>query len=296
MQSLKLVAGITFCLLLGGLFLWAGSDSGLLLGPLPLFMVCGVSGFILHWLVFIPSFIYQTDRYFDLTGALSFLLTVMLVLLNLPAYDTRTLLLAAMVCAWALRLGSFLFLRVRRQGKDSRFDTIKTRPLRFLFSWTLGGLWVLVTIAPALAAMTTLFQQPLSGLSYVAIALWLLGFGLETVADRQKTAFRNDADNRDKFIRQGLWAWSRHPNYLGEIILWLGTALLALPVLAGWQLLTLSSPLLVIILLTRVSGIPLLERSAENRWGKDPDYQAYCARTPILLPRLIRKQQQRSTQ
>ena len=284
-QSLKPLIGILVCLLLGSLFLAAGSAGGVLLGGMPLFALCGAIGFALHWLVFIPSFARQTEHWFDLTGALSFILTVVVALLAVPRIDLRTVLLALMVGVWALRLGSFLFLRIRKAGADRRFDSIKPHFWRFLFSWTLGGLWVLITIAPALAAMTTLFQQPFGASGILGIGLWLAGFSLEVVADRQKTVFRANPDNQGRFISSGVWAWSRHPNYFGEILLWMGVALVALPVLAGWQLITLRSPLFVILLLTRVSGIPLLERKAEAQWGDDPQYQAYRDSTPVLVPR-----------
>ncbi|MFM1897050.1 MAG: hypothetical protein RLZZ385_2124 [Pseudomonadota bacterium] len=284
MHRLKPLLGILFCLLLGAVFLVAGSDGGVMLGGLPLFALCGVIGFVLHWLAFIPSFARQTEQFFDLTGALSFLVTVAVALLCVPRIDIRTALLAVMVSVWALRLGSFLFLRIRKAGADRRFDHIKPYFWRFLFSWTLGGLWVLVTLAPALAAMTTLFQQTMDVGSYVGIGLWLTGFIVEVVADQQKTRFRQRPENQGRFISSGLWAWSRHPNYFGEILLWLGVALVALPVLAGWQLLTLLSPLLVIVLLTRVSGIPLLEKKADAQWGNEEAYQAYKQNTPVLIP------------
>ena len=287
MQNLRPLLGIICCLAIAALFLAAGGDSGLRLGSVSLFLVSGSIGILLHWLVFIPSFIYQTEKFFDLTGAVSFIATMLIALVNLPAFDTRTLLLAGMVSLWALRLGSLLFLRIQRVGFDRRFADIKPRFWRFGLTWTLGGLWVLVTVAPALAAITTLFQVPLGALGYFAVALWGAGFAIEVVADQQKNRFRRDPANADRFIRSGLWSRSRHPNYFGEILLWFGIALLALPVLAGWQLLTLLSPLFVILLLTRVSGIPLLEKKAEQNWGTDPDYIAYRNSTPTLVPRLF---------
>jgi steroid 5-alpha reductase family enzyme len=105
------------------------------------------------------------------------------------------------------------------------------------------------------------------------------------VSDAQKNRFRADPANRGKFIQTGLWAWSRHPNYFGEIVLWIGVAIIALPVLRGWQYLTLISPVFVTLLLTRVSGVPMLERRADEKWGGQEDYEAYKARTPVLIPR-----------
>ena len=274
-SNLTVVAGILLCLIIGAVIAIAGSDDGLIVGNIPLFALCAMVGFVLHWLVFVPSYFAQTEHYFDLTGSLSFIGAILLAnwsaLATLGTSSLRANILSFMVLAWALRLGMFLFLRVKRSGEDRRFREIKTRFLRFLFTWTLGGLWVLLTAAAALAAIT-------SG------ALWFAGFLLESIADRQKSAFKAKEENKDSFINTGLWAISRHPNYFGEICLWLGVAIVAAPVLQGWQILTLISPLFVIFLLCRVSGIPLLEARAQERWGEDPDYQRYVKTTPVLIP------------
>lgn len=281
--------GIAICMIIAGLVGLAGSDGGLQAGPLPLFVVCGMVGFVLHWLIFVPSFIGQTEHYFDLTGSLSFIATVLLanwLAGTTTGNDPRALLLSGMVLIWAVRLGSFLFLRVKRTGQDRRFNEMKTRFWRFLFTWTLGGLWVLMTLAAALAAITSGRVVALDWLAWAGFALWLAGFALEVVADRQKSAFRRDPANAERFIRSGVWAWSRHPNYLGEMVLWVGVALVAAPVLQGWQYLTLLSPVFVILLIARISGIPLLEARAEEKWAQDADYIAYKKTTAVLIPGL----------
>ena len=190
---------------------------------------------------------------------------------------------------WAVRLGSFLFVRVKRDGKDNRFTVMKTKFWWFLFTWTIGGLWVFITMAAGLAAMTSAKAVPLGWYALIGIVLWLEGFIFEVVADHQKTRFRSKKENRDKFINEGLWSLSRHPNYYGEITLWLGIALIAFPVLQGWQLLTLISPIFVYILLTRISGITMLERRADKKWGDDPEYQLYKETTSSLIPIAKRK-------
>lgn len=288
MSVIKSLTGIVLILLISGLIALAGSQGSVSSNGLPLFALCAAIGFTLHWLAFVPSFLLQTEHYFDLTGGLSYLATVAVALgLNSQLSD-RALLLGLLVSIWALRLGGFLFLRVRRTGGDRRFDTIKSDFWRFLFSWTLGGAWVFITLAAALAAMTSLSFQPLGLTTLVGVLLWLTGFSLEVVADSQKTRFRRDPANRERFISSGLWSRSRHPNYFGEIVLWLGIALISLPALHGWQLVTLISPLFVILLLTRVSGIPILEEDAQQRWGEDPAWQRYVAETPVLIPRFLR--------
>lgn len=283
---LKPLIGITVILLISAGIALAGSQSSVSVGPYPLFALCAAVGFLLHWAIFIPSFLFQTEHYFDLTGGVSYLCTVGLALIAYPGMDARGTLLCFMVAIWSARLGTFLFLRVKRAGQDRRFNEIKKKFFRFAFTWTLGGGWVFITIAAALAAITSEQQQSLGILAYLGTLVWLVGFGIEVVADQQKTNFRKDPANAEQFITTGLWSKSRHPNYFGEIVLWFGVALIALPALSGWQLVTLISPLFVTFLLIKVSGVRMLEEGAQKRWGGDPIYQQYVASTPVLVPKL----------
>ncbi len=286
MTIIKPIFAILVVLAISALVALAGAQNSVLIGTLPLFVLCAAVGFILHWLVFVPSVIFQTEHYFDLTGSISYIATVALVVILHPQLDIRALVLVIMVATWAIRLGSFLFMRVKRDGRDRRFDEIKTKFWRFLFTWTLGGAWVFITMAASLAAMTTASPQPLDITFYCGLILWIAGFTIEVTADTQKTRFRAKPENKDKFITSGVWSRSRHPNYFGEIVLWIGVAVIAMPILQGWQWVTLISPIFVILLLTRVSGVNLLEKSAQERWGSDPAYKEYVANTPVLIPRL----------
>jgi steroid 5-alpha reductase family enzyme len=262
----------------------AGSQGSIEANGLPLFLICASVGFILHWIIFVPSFIAQTEHYFDLTGSISYVSTITVAYLFHPNMDARSLVVCALIAIWAIRLGSFLFLRVKKDGKDRRFDEIKTKFFRYLFTWTLGGAWVFITMAAGLAVITSSNQVALDGFFYAGVALWVLGFGIEVIADRQKAKFRRISGNKGKFITEGLWSISRHPNYFGEIVLWLGIAVVALPTLVGWQYVTLISPIFVAFLLIKVSGVKLLEISGMERWGDDPAYINYVASTPSLVP------------
>ena len=141
-----------------------------------------------------------------------------------------------------------------------------------------------ITMAAALASITSMTQRPLDIWVGIGLLLWLVGFSIEVMADRQKTKFRSEADNAEKFITTGLWRYSRHPNYFGEIVLWLGIAIIAFPTLVGWQYAALISPIFVTFLLVKVSGVKLLEESGQKRWGSDPTYQTYVANTSVLFP------------
>jgi steroid 5-alpha reductase family enzyme len=272
-------------ILLGAGMAWAGSQGGAALGSVPLFALCVGLIFTIQWLAFIPAYLLQTEKFFDLTGSLTYTLITLLALGLAPVRDARAFLLAGMVIVWALRLGIFLFRRVKRAGKDARFDEIKPSFLRFLNVWNIQGLWVTLTLAAALAAITATKRVPLDGFALAGVIIWLLGFAIEVIADAQKSRFKADPANAGKFIRSGLWAHSRHPNYFGEILLWFGVALVALPTLEGWRWVTLISPFFVAFLLLRVSGVPLLEKRADEKWGGQPEYETYKKNTPSLIPR-----------
>ena len=262
----------------------AGGTHGARIGPISVFLLCGILAFGINWLAFIPANAAKTEHFYDLTGSLTYVSITAAALILTPNLDIRAMLVGAMVMIWSIRLGTFLFMRISKDGKDDRFDEIKTNPLRFLFAWTMQGLWALFTAACALAIITSEMRLPLGALGILGLVLWVIGFTVEVTADAQKRAFRKDTSNKGRFITSGLWAWSRHPNYFGEILLWTGIAVMALPILQGWQWVTLISPIFVFLLLTRLSGIPMLQKKAEERWGDDPEYRDYVEKTSLLLP------------
>ncbi len=284
-SSTQAFVGIVIGVSVGAAMSWAGSDGGDRLGSVPVFALCGFLAFAINWLAFIPSAIAQTEHYYDLVGGITYITVTIVAVLLSTELDLRAAIVAGMVLAWSLRLATFLFRRISRAGKDSRFDTIKTRPVSFLMAWTIQGLWVLLTAAAALAVITGGNREPLGVIGYLGIAIWLAGFVIEVVADRQKSNFKADPANKGRFINVGLWAWSRHPNYFGEIVIWIGMAVIALPVLQGWQWAALISPVFVIFLLTKVSGVPMLEQKADERWGGQDDYEEYKRLTPVLVPK-----------
>ena len=281
----QIFTGIVFTIAIGALVSWAGSDGGDRFGTLPVFAVCGVLAFLVNWAVFVPSAIGKTEHYYDLTGGITYITVIAVAVWLSQPLDLRSAIVAGMVLVWSIRLASFLFLRISRAGKDSRFDTMKHRPLRFFLAWTLQGLWVLLTAACALAVITGGNREPLGIVGYAGIGVWTIGMLIEITADRQKSAFRANPANKGRFINSGLWAWSRHPNYFGEIVLWTGMAIIAIPVLEGWQWATLISPLFVFLLLTKVSGVPLLEAAADERWGGQEEYEEYKRTTSVLVIR-----------
>ena len=272
-------------LVIGAGLAFAGSQGSVRVGNFPLYALCIALAFGINWLVFIHAYANRTEKFFDLTGGITYLMVTVVAVVLSGSADFRSLIIALLVVVWALRLSTFLFRRIQADGHDGRFDQLKQSFPRFLMTWTLQGLWVSFSIAAGLAAITSEIKADIGLIGALGILLWLIGFGIEATADNQKKQFRADPNNKGKFIATGLWAWSRHPNYFGEIMLWLGIALIALPVLRGWQYVTLISPIFVYLLLTRISGVPLLEARADEKWGGQDDYEAYKAKTPVLMLR-----------
>jgi len=151
--------------------------------------------------------------------------------------------------------------------------------------WTIQGLWVFLTALPVFCLNSTKEDADFpSWCDYLGMVCFGLGFACEVIADNQKTAFAADPENEGKFISTGLWKFSRHPNYFGEIMLWVGIFFVCSSVFSGFQWVAVESPAFVAFLLMKVSGIPLLEARADEKWGEDQAYQAYKATTPELVP------------
>lgn len=252
-----------------------------------IYFLAGVIAFVINWMVFIPSFIAQTEKYYDLTGSFTYLsVLVSTFILGNISDNPRAILVAALVGIWTIRLGSFLYSRISKDGgRDGRFDDIKPDFFRFLTAWSIQALWVFLTLCAGLAVLTSTKTVPLDIYAITGLVVWLVGFGIEVTADQQKSKFKANPNNKGKFISTGLWAYSRHPNYFGEIVLWTGIFIIAIPVLQGWQWVTIISPIFVYLLLNYVSGINLLEKIADDRWGGQAEYETYKANTSVLVLR-----------
>ena len=264
------------------------NPSGATINGWPAAPTLALGAFVIQWLAFIPARLLQTERFYDLTGSATYIAITLGAITAASDPIGAHWLIALMIFIWAGRLGRFLFRRIHAAGGDQRFDHIKVSSSRFFVAWTLQGTWVVMTSCAAVAAILSPEQPPLGFVYILGALMWVTGFVIEVIADRQKSRFRQDPANVGQFICTGLWARSRHPNYFGEILLWSGITMMAVPYLSGSQWVVVVSPLFVYALLTRISGIPTLAKRGQQLWGEDPAYQAYLSNTPRLFPRLFR--------
>ena len=258
-----------------------------LLTGLALIQQAVLIAFVIQWILFVPAFIFQTEKFYDLTGSATYIFIVSFV--SIQSYSTininiGSILLASFIILWATRLGSFLFTRIQKNGEDKRFKSIKPSPTRFFMTWTLQGMWVSLCSMCALTAIASKNGVIQNGFFYFGMLVFIFGFVIEIIADWQKSTFRKNPENKDQFICHGLWYYSRHPNYFGEIILWLGISIMSFSSLSSWQLFTLISPLFTYILLVYISGVRILEISGMEKWGHSENYQEYIRTTSSLFP------------
>jgi steroid 5-alpha reductase family enzyme len=271
----------------------------------PIFKTC----FLIQSCFYLVSAPFKTEKLFDISGSLTFIACLLQSFLSsttltttsfskvLSLQSNRSILATLCVFLWTLRLGCYLLFRVVKHGKDSRFDQVKNKPFRFYGYWCMQAIWVFITGFPVYFINLHPKEQlsELGWMDYIGLSLWVLGFLIESLADLQKITWQESIgpDGRRKaFMHTGLWAYCRHPNYLGEILLWFGLWLLTSSAFRHTEkaflmsFLFFLSPLFVTFLLLNVSGIPLLEKSSDKHFGHLKSYQAYKKRVPVLIPRL----------
>ncbi len=259
---------------------------------LSLIMVAMFISFAIHWILFVPSFIFQTEKFYDLTGSLTYITVLSFVVFIKKTtvhemLDLRSLLIYGCIMIWTVRLGGFLFWRVLKDGHDKRFKTILPSFTQLFMTWTLSAAWVFIQSLSALVALTVISTVEMGLVGWLGLGLWIFGFGFEVLADHQKTKFKADPANDGKFITGGLWDVSRHPNYFGEIVLWLGISVMAVPVMSGLQYVSLVSPVFGFLLIYYVSGVRMLEARSDKKWANNPEYQEYKRNTPVFFPKLF---------
>ena len=288
-KNIKDYISVIIAFFIGALIAIGGSQNGAQYHGYPILFICLMISFVLHWIAFIPAYLARTEKFYDIAGTVAYLSVLatasyLTMISSNNNLQLRSIIAIILVLIWALRLGLFLFVRVLKAGEDRRFREVKQNFSKFLVWWSVSALWVFLTAANALTMIINNVSFTDDFYFYFGLSLWLIGFSFEAIADEQKRRFKSDKKNKDAFISTGLWGLSRHPNYFGEILLWVGMAVIALPTLIGWQYVTLISPMFIYFLLTRVSGVNLLEDRANQKWGGTEEYESYVKKTPVLIP------------
>lgn len=236
-------------------------------------------------IMFIPAFKLKTDKFTDISYSLSFIILI-LTALYLNPFSMPNLIVALMIATWALRLGIFLFIRIGKMKKDKRFDGLRESFARFLKFWVLQGVAVWVILVPALFFINSESKI----IFWIGFIIWFTGFTIETISDYQKYRFKQDKKNKGRFINIGLWKYSRHPNYFGEMLCWIGVYITVFLSLSRVEkVIGIVSPLFITVLLLFVTGLPLLEKYADNKWRHIDEYKEYKRNTSILIPWIPRK-------
>ena len=246
--------------------------------------------FVVQWVAYVPAYALKTEKFYDLTGSLTYLSIFIYCLIATQSIEHvkfSNIIVAGAIMIWAIRLGSFLFMRIARDGKDKRFNLIKTSFSRFFMTWTLQGMWVFICSSSALVAITSPTGVIVNNVFILGFLLFFTGFVIEVIADNQKSKFRSIKENRDSFINEGLWSRSRHPNYFGEIILWLGITVMSISSFSGINYLAIFSPIFTYLLLNYISGVRILEARGNEKWGHLDEYNNYKENTPKLIPKIF---------
>jgi steroid 5-alpha reductase family enzyme len=218
------------------------------------------------------------------------LLTIVYALLSDDGYSGRQTLVCVLVAIWGLRLGGYILSRNAGHGEDYRYQKMREnagpafwwRSLLTVFG--LQGVLLWIIAAPLLVAVHSDEPDDLTITDYAGAAVWLLGISFEAIGDFQLARFKANPDNKGKVMDRGLWRYTRHPNYFGDATLWWGYFIIA----AGtpWGFATVYAPALMTFMLTRVSGVVMLERTIGRR---RPEYEDYKRRTSAFFPLLPKR-------
>lgn len=241
---------------------------------------------VLNYAVFLIAYKQQTDQYTDIIYALSFLVVAGYSFFSVQDFSTSKCFLFIMVALWSLRLGMYMRSRITKEGEDERFTNIRPYLGRFFRFFTIQSIGIcLISLPVIIGLQKELYpNSQYSWIKFLGTILIIAGFVIEAIADYQKSRFRRDEKNNQHFIDNGLYAYIRYPNYLGEIMFWSGIFIFVSPFLEGFEFLSIISPIFISILLIYVSGIRLLEISSRNNYGHLDSFNDYVSRSWRLIP------------
>ena len=254
------------------------------INEIPIVYLFTSSILILNSTFFLHSYIYKTDIFFDLVGSLSFLSIGVISLLLIPNIDANQILVFFLLLFWSLRLGPFLFIRRLGANNDERLEEFFKSPLSLYFLWSMNSLWVFFTSLSMIIIFSSPNENEFGLIQWLGLIVWVTGYVIEVISDSQKTKFNKF--NKGKFINIGLWKYIRHPNYLGEIIIWVGIFIISLNYIHSLtSFLSILSPIFVFLLLRFITGVPQLEARGKEKWGHLDEYNSYKEKTGLLFPK-----------
>ena len=252
------------------------------------FLIAALILFIYMTALFLLALRRHDNSIADVAWGPGFILVAWSTLILNGSFSPRQLLASLLVLIWGLRLSVRIYLRNRGKGEDARYrrwrdEWGKSFVIRsYLQVFLLQGGILLLNITPILF-INTYAEGNLGYLDLLGVLLWILGFCFESVADWQLDRFIKNPDNRGKIMNQGLWRYSRHPNYFGEVTMWWGIYILALSL--PWGYLSVIGPLTISYIILFVSGVPMAERFMED----NPAFADYKRRTSAFIPWFHRK-------
>ncbi|XP_077236067.1 uncharacterized protein LOC143877741 isoform X2 [Tasmannia lanceolata] len=237
-----------------------------------------------QFVFFLITALLKFDKVTDFAGCTNFIIIAVLTLVLKGTWDFRQVVLTVLVVIWGLRLGLFLLMRILQWGEDHRFDEMRNNLGKLAVFWIFQAVWAWTVSLPVTVVNASDRNPSVQPRDIIGWIMWSVGMSVEAIADQQKLLFKNSPANRGKWCNVGLWKFSRHPNYFGEILLWWGIFVASSPVLEGAEWLVIVGPLFLSLLLLFVSGIPLLEESADKRFGNDAEFRLYKITTSPLIP------------
>lgn len=252
--------------------------------------ICAIVTVAMQFTFFLVACSCKFDKVTDFAGGTNFVVLAVLTFCLATTWNWRQITVTAFIVVWGLRLSGYLLYRIIKIGEDKRFDDKRENCLAFAGFWTFQAVWVFTVSLPVIFVNAPSSATKLNPdndwtpQDIVGAIFFVVGLLCEAFADIQKFNFRNDPNNKGKWCDIGLWKYTRHPNYFGEITLWWGIFIMSTSILTYGQWAAVLGPLFTMAILLFLSGIPLLEKKADERYRKNELYIEYKTKTSPLVP------------
>jgi len=258
---------------------------------------------LVNLIFYIPAFSLKSDKFTDITYSLTFIFLTSVAILLSQNFSIENIILAVMIFVWAFRLGLFLFVRILKMKTDKRFDDVRDNFFRFGYFWLIQAFTAWVLLIPTFVFFNIGREGGnlsilLEGIEYKTIFLmisgfviWLAGLIIESLSDYQKQTYINNRkkDNLPRhWVDIGLWKYVRHPNYLGEVLIWIGIFIFTLSKFnILFSIIGLVSPIFIYTLIRFFTGVPQLTENSQKYFGENPDFIEYKKKTGLIFPKIF---------